>query len=267
MEHPVIENVFKPGHGQGFAGMDGLGFGGGGALGLIALLALLGGRGGFGGFGVGGDGVAGLNNLQGAIDTNAILSNLGDLKASVPLTACQTQNTVTAAAADITSQALQQTMALMNQGAQGQLFNAQGFAAVGDKCDAGFAAQALATANSQFAVTQVVNNDGEKTRALIQSIDKTNDSRAITALQNEIVELRNEGRRRDGENGIRIDMIQNQNQSQAQAQQQQFLLAQLLPLVSEGLQVARATNSNVIVGNTGATTTGTQTANPTNVRA
>lgn len=61
-------------------------------------------------------------------------------------------------------------------------------------------------------------------------------------------------------------MINNQNQNQMQFQQQAQVLSGLAHLLADVNQVARATNSNVIVGNTGATTTGTQTANPTNVR-
>ena len=55
-------------------------------------------------------------------------------------------------------------------------------------------------------------------------------------------------------------------QQQLQAQRQEFTVNQLLACVN-GLagQVARATNSQVVVGSTGVS--GTQTANPTNVNA
>lgn len=73
-------------------------------------------------------------------------------------------------------------------------------------------------------------------------------------------------RNRDADrHGVEITM--NNNQNQLQFQQQSQVLNGLAHLLSDVAQVARATNSNVIVGNTGATTTGTQTANPTNVRA
>jgi hypothetical protein len=50
------------------------------------------------------------------------------------------------------------------------------------------------------------------------------------------------------------------------AEQQAVLLGQLVAVVGN-LQNAVATNSNLIVGNTGAVATGPQTANPVNVRA
>lgn len=54
-------------------------------------------------------------------------------------------------------------------------------------------------------------------------------------------------------------------QAQAQQQQQAILLGNIWERLN-GMQNAIATNSNLIVGNTGATTTGAQTANPVNVR-
>jgi len=62
---------------------------------------------------------------------------------------------------------------------------------------------------------------------------------------------------------------QNQLQLQAQAQQQQQLI--LLGQIAAGLntvtQLQHATNSNIIAGNTGATTTGAQSATQTAVNA
>jgi hypothetical protein len=72
----------------------------------------------------------------------------------------------------------------------------------------------------------------------------------------------NEGR----EGGIRATQTVNQNQDQSQDQQQQ---QQEQPgFGSEGTlglsQRAKAVNQNVVVGNTGAVTTGVQTATPVN---
>ncbi|AWD90216.1 hypothetical protein [Dickeya phage Sucellus] len=87
MAHNEPINIFQQ---PTAGGMDGAGLGlGGGLIGGVLLGALLGRNGGL--FGGGNDGVSGLNNLQGAIDTNAILSNLGDIKDAVPLAEAQVQ--------------------------------------------------------------------------------------------------------------------------------------------------------------------------------
>lgn len=240
---------------------DGMGLGGG-LIGGVLLGALLGRNGGlFGGNG------SEANGLQSSIDTNIILQSLGDIKAAVPLAEAQVQLALAGAQADITSQSLQQTIALQNQGFSAQLATLQGFNSVGDKVDALAAANALAIATNQFNCVQATMADGEKTRALISSIDKQNDNRLITAQANEIVELRAERNRDADRHGIEINMINNQNQNQMQFQQQAQVLNTLAHVLADVSQVARATNSNVIVGNTGASTTGTQTASPTNVRA
>lgn len=235
---------------------------GGGLIGGVLLGALLGRNGGL--FG-GNAGEA--NGLQSSIDTNIILQSLGDIKAAVPLAEAQVQLALAGAQADITSQSLQQTIALQNQGFNSQLSSLAAFNSLGDKVDALAAANALAIATNQFNCVQATMADGEKTRALISSIDKQNDNRLITAQANEIIELRAEQNRTSDRHGIEINMINNQNQNQMQFQQQAQVLTGLAHLLSDVAQVARATNSNVIVGNTGATTTGAQNANPTNVRA
>lgn len=246
------------GSGSGDGGM-GLG---GGLIGGVLLGALLGRNGGLFG-GNGGE----ANGLQSSIDTNIILQSLGDIKAAVPLAEAQVQLALAGAQADITSQSLQQTIALQNQGFNAQLSTLSGFNSLGDKVDALAAANALAIATNQFNCVQATMADGEKTRALISSIDKQNDNRLITAQANEIIELRGDQRRESDRHGIEINMINNQNQNQMQFQQQQQVLSGLAHLLADVSQVARATNSNVIVGNTGASTTGAQTASPTNVRA
>ena len=249
--HPTIENVVKAIPSTG--GWDGGGWGGGGGLlGLVALLTLLN-RGGLG--------------AQGGEAAGTIMQSLSDLRAQVPLSACETQGQVVASANDTNSQILQQTLALTAQGNRNQLTTVSGISALADKISGGFAAGALATANAQYAITQSVNEDGDKTRALIQSIDKANDSRLITAQANEIVELRQEQRRQADRHGIEISMTNNQNQNQLQLQQQQQSINALLSELVQVGQLARATNQQLIIGNQGVATGGAQTANPTNVKA
>ena len=252
MEHGItdkvdVHNVFKGlggmGH-DGFGGMGGLGAGLGGLL-IGALLSRNGG-GLFGGNGnEGGGGVQELTSIN-------ILSKLGDIQGAIPLASAQTENVI-----------LNQTNALTLQNA-----------ATKDAVQATALAVLQATSGvntavltSAMATQAAVNNDGDKTRALIQSINDTALNRIITTQANEITELRNENRRSADTAGIRIDMINNQNQLQAQQQQQGFAINSLCSGLASVEQLARATNTNLIVGNTGVTSTGAQTANPVNVRA
>lgn len=245
--------------GTGATGDGGLGLGGG-LIGGVLLGALLGRNGGL--FG-GNTGEA--NGLQSSIDTNVILQSLGDIKASVPLAESQVQLALAGVNQDITSQSLQQTIALQQQGFNGQLANLTSFAQIGDKVDAlstltavGFGNVNTAIERNGWAVSQAINNDGEKTRALIQSIDKQNDSRLITAQANEIIELRAERNRDADRHGIEITMTNNQNQNQLQFQQQAQVLNTLANGLATALQNIQATNQAINIG------AGTQVANPTN---
>lgn len=243
---------------SGMGGSDGLGLGGG-LIGGVLLGALLGRNGGL--FGGNGDG-AGAVGLQSSIDTNTILQSLGDIKASVPLAEAQVQLALAGQSANINQNINAATIAnLEGQGSiranislQTQALTEQ-IAQIGNQAD-----------RNLFQLSQSISNDGEKTRALIQSLDKQNDSRLITAQANEIIELRAERNRDSDRHGIEINMINNQNQNQLQFQAQAQVLGQLAHALADVSQVARATNSTVMVGNTGAATA-TQTANPTNVRA
>lgn len=279
MEHDKINVNLSEGMGGNAALLaamaGGGGFGGNNAVWPLVLLAALGGnRGGL--FGGNGDqGVSGLNNIQGAIDTSAILSNLSDLKAAVPLAACETQQSVMSSAADTQASVLAQTNNLQNTighstaAIQSTLSNlglsqVSGFANTGDKIDALSAAQAVGfgVINSNIERTgwqlaQTVTNDGEKTRELIRSIDKTNDSRLITSQANEIVELRAAQARADDRHAIEINMTNNQNQTALQFQAQQQILGQLSNGLAMALQNIQATNQAINIG-------GFQQANPTN---
>lgn len=257
----MATEIIDAGGGMGGAGL-GLGAGlGGGLLGGILAGALFGNRGGL--FGGQGDGGAAAVGLQSSIDTNTILQSLGDIKASVPLAESQVQLALAGQAASLTNQINSSSMALLlgqgdiraNLSLQTQNLTEQ-IAAVGNQAD-----------RNLFQLSQTIVQDGAQTRALIQSIDKQNDSRLITAQANEIIELRAEQNRSTDRHGIEINMINNQNQNQMQFQQQAQVLNTLANALVEVGQIARATNSNVIVGNTGASTTGAQTASPTNVRA
>lgn len=253
-----------PGGGSGFAD--------GGLLSLLLLSGLLGG-------GVGGRkdcaDQASLNALQGSFDTNAILAKLGAIEAAVPYNEAQVQLALAGLGDQLTRTITNgQTSLMQNQFAM-QLQEANSTAAVQSNI-------ANSTANiisgqceintnidrTGMTVVNAIRDDGNATRALITEnlIQALRDDKVI--LSNELAELRNERNRERDRNGIEINMLNNQQQAQLQYQEQrQRMDAITSHLFGIGGQIARATNSNVIVGNTGATTTGTQTANPTNVVA
>lgn len=264
---------------------DGLG----GGLGLVALLALLGNRNGLGGFGnAGGECVTPmqLQTSTGSIidagQNNQIMGMLTGIATSVPVAEGQVQLALA-----------QSTGQLSNQINTNLVSATQGFANVNDNVNkntaniiavgesvkdavnvTSAATQAAIAANTTqglqntFALSQVVNNDGEKTRALITSINDANLQRLLTVADLDRRDEANRARSREVEVNVTQTVNQNQMQLQAQQQQQQIMLnlGQLAAVVGN-LQNAVATNSNLIVGNTGAVGTGPQTANPVNVRA
>lgn len=130
---------------------------------------------------------------------------------------------------------------------------------------------ALQSAAQTYALSTAIKTDGDQTRALIVAQNDAMLNRIITTQANEIIELKGDRRSFGIQRESEINVTQTVNQAQAQAQQQQqqqqilFTLGQIVPLLGN-LQSAVATNSNLIVGNTGATTTGAQTANPVNVK-
>lgn len=289
-EMHIPEVNYFAGSGMGGAGA-GLGAGlGGGLLGGILGGALLGNRGLIGG-GVGGVVEPCVTPMQlqtatGSIidaqQNTAVLQGIGDIKAAVPLAEAQVQLALSQAQGQISNQIGTQSLAI----AQGfgntsqQISTAQAAViAVGesvkDAVNITSAATQLAIANSvaqglqntNFIVTQV-RDDGDKTRALLVAQNENALRDANTALQIRLSETQAEGRARGTEVNVSQVVNQAQAQSQAQAQQQQLIVGfnQLCSHVM-GLQNAVATNSNLIIGNTGATTTGAQTANPVNVRA
>lgn len=86
--------------------------------------------------------------------------------------------------------------------------------------DSAYVVTAAVNAGS-YATAQAISNDGDKTRALIQSISTADLNRQIIVAQNEATELRHEGRIRD--NGVTVTNNINQNATataNATAQQQ-----------------------------------------------
>lgn len=276
---------------MGNRGIDGTGAGlgaglGGGLLGGILGGALLGNRGLLGtGAAVAAEVGAGVvtpamltAGLASVIDSNqntVLLQSVGDVKAAVPLAEAQVQLALAGAQADITGTINTQAsaQALANQLTNQNIANAiaaslasQG--AIKESIAAYGVANLNATKDAQFAIVTAGNQNTKEILAALNEQNTANLQRQLTVAESVGLENRLLGRQREVEVNVTQTVAQNQVQLQAQQQQQQqaIILAQLCSAI-QGLQVATATNSNLIVGNTGATTTGPQTANPVNVRA
>ncbi|MNJ37047.1 hypothetical protein D3C77_318540 [compost metagenome] len=204
----------------------------------------------------------------------AVLQSLGQIQAAVPLAEAQVQLALAGSTGEIRSH----LGSVENQLVSGQAVINKN---ISDAIASSLASQnninvnvlqtgtanLMATKDAQFALSNLITADGEKTRALITANQISELQRLAAERQDEIIELRNGSARDRDRHGIEINMINNQNQNQLQFQQQAQALVSLGHCLSDVSQLARATNTNLIVGNTGATTTGPQTANPVNVKA
>lgn len=235
---------------RGFGGGDG-GFGGAG-LGGGLLLGLLLGRGGLLG-----------NNVNGAdsnlvTTTDLVQQTLGDIKASIPFNEAQVQLALASLGANLTSQAT-----MNSQHISSELSNAQLQAAT----TAALITRDIASVDTNIdrqstAIQIAIAADGAKTRELITANTIADLNQRLTVAQLENSENRAIQREQVNSHNVTVTMNQAQSQQQLQAQRQDFLISQL---VNGFGQIARATNSNVVVGSTGVGTS--QTANPTNVNA
>ncbi len=298
-----VKNIFEPGHGGG----DSAGGGNIWAAVLPALMAERGGRGhdGLGGLGSGfvggvlggllfnrrggafGDGEVsggGVGPAQAASDF-ITLQTLGNIQRDIATSANETQAVVNAVGNNVTQGTLQQTIALNNSLGSLALGTQQGFAATKDAVQntAAILGTAICNLNQNVSAQgcqtrEAVSNDGDKTRAMLFARFQLEDSTRINELNARVIELQSEHRRHADAADLRLQITNTNTAVAAQAQgqqqqQQQFMVNQvaaLVPLVHSLInesQVARATNANLIFGNTGATTTGAQTNTPTNVRA
>jgi hypothetical protein len=270
------------------AGMNhgGLGSGMGAGLGAGLVGGVLGGllfgRGGLGGFGNGIDGA--VNGRAAAAldgtDGMALMQAIGMVKDTVNSGTASVTGAITNGNMMLTnavtsgdnmlnstiqngfamqnSNTLQQTIMLTQQGYQTQMQLQQEICGVNQNVSA------------QGCMTrETVNADGAATRALITAQYEANLQRQLGVAEVALLEA---NRRRDHD--AVIASITNTNtavaaqaQGQAQQQQQQILsgISQLFPVLQGLTQIAHATNSNVVAGNTGATTIAAQTASPTNV--
>lgn len=230
----------------GAGGGDGMGMGAG--LGGGLLLGLLLGRGGL---------LGNQDNANRCVtqdDLNA--QTLGDIKASIPFNEAQVQLALAQSMASLTGQNNANTQYITQQ--TQALALAQAALAANLSRDIGNVDTNVDRQST--AIQQAIYKDGEATRALI-----TNNRIADLEQQLTVSQLRENEQR-----GINRDQVNSHNitiQMQQQQQQQQLQMRDLQYQLGYVTQRASATNSTVQVGNTGAATSGAQTANPTNVVA
>jgi hypothetical protein len=258
MEHPNIKIENEPrfidrqsgGHPMGGWGGD-CGFGMGGMGGGILLGALLGRGllgGGFGGWG-GGPGFGGCDGgrVERPVFDAAILGKLGTIEGAIPLSGQQVQTQLALMTGNINTNALQIALGQTQQTAMLALGTQQQLSGVKDAVQAG-----------TFATTMAVQQDGNQTRALIQSLETANLNRQLGVLETTLL-LERQGRGFDRDHHSLV--IQNTNTANAMQQQQQqqgFAVGRLFDLLHCCDQNIRATNQAINIGG------GTLTANPTN---
>lgn len=290
MTQPI--NLFEGAGGGGMGAAMGGGLGAG-LLGGILGGALLGGNGLFGRNGNVGNEFVTPMQLQTAtgsiIDSNqntVLLQAVGDVKAAVPLSATQTQLAVSNTASDIrahlgqvensltagqmainknVSDAIASSLASQNAINVNVL---QQGAATREAVNLMGQANLAATKDASTANLAAISASTSQILAALKDQEITNLNRQLTVAELRNTEDRAEARARATEVNVTQTVNQNQMQLQQQQQQQQIVLSlgQLAAVVGN-LQSAVATNSNLIVGNTGGVATGSQTANPVNVRA
>jgi hypothetical protein len=212
--------------------------------------------------------------LQAANNTtllqNDVLDSQNDLNKSIAMNALNnansfaaTQMAVAGSTASI-NQTLREVKDVAEAGfAAGQL----SLANVHSSTLQNFAALSLQACNNTGKIVDAVRDDGDRTRSLIIAQNDAYLNRIIVEQANALTELKNERHTKDAGITLQqtVNQAQNQNQAQQQQQQQFQILGQIAASLNGLTQIAHATNQNVIAGNTGAVTTGAQTASPVNV--
>lgn len=253
----AIPAIMAAGMGNRSDGFGGSGLGAGLIGGLLGGVLFGGGLG--GGFGrrdgYGGDCGRDSACLNGT-DGMAIMGAVGSVKDSVSMSTMSLTNAIMEGFAMQSTNTLQQTIMLGNIASSNQLMTSQALNAVNQN-----------VSDQGCRTREAVNADGTATRALIVQLNTDNLNRLLTVADLDRRDEANRGRSREVEVNVTQNVNQQQLQLQAQQQQQQIVntLGFLCNELANVKQYARATNENVIVGNAGATTTGAQTATPTNV--
>lgn len=269
-------NLFaNPNQGGGMGGALGGGLGAG-LIGGILGTTLLGRRGLDGGGFDGGVPPATLAGVESVVNNAAIMQSLGDIKASIPLAEGQVQLALAGAQMSLTNSINDSTgnvisavgvgnASIMNNLNMQTQMNQKGFSdnaavtvASGNANMVAIKDASILAERNSWALNQAITADGDKTRALIQSIDKTNDSRLITSQANEIVELRGDRRLQEATGNITISnnntatAVAQQQQAQQQAQQITTLLAHVGALYDQNQRIQQGVlniGSGTVSGN------------------
>lgn len=236
---------------RGFGGGEMGGSGGGMLMGLILGSLLRN-----GGLGGNGNDAAVLTNV--ATKDDLMQQTLGSIEASIPYNEAQVQLALSAAMASLTAQNTANTQHLSSEMGAAQLQAATTAALI----TRDIAAVDTNVDRQSTAIQIAIANDGAKTRDLITANQIASLNQQLTVAQLENAENRAIQREMSNSHNVTTTINTNQQQQQLQTQRQDFMLN---TLVNGFGQLARSTNSQVVVGSNGVT--GTQSANPTNVMA
>jgi hypothetical protein len=182
-----------------------------------------------------------------------VAKNAGELNTQAALNAAALGVQVQKTAGDTQTQIATQTAALGVQAEKTAAANALATAmALKDSviiADAHHASTASHIAESKYALSNAIKADGDLTRALIIKNNDDELNRRLVIQANEITELRNEGRRRADNDGLRLE-INNVNtavasQAQAQAMQQQQQQLNVLNQLATGINTLVSQNQVV----------------------
>lgn len=221
-------------------GTDGL-FGagsGGGLLGGILLASLLRGNGGL----FGGD-----NAGAGAATIGQIQQTLGDIKAAVPLQACETQAETGAAIGGVSDQINDTALAQQGQSFNSMLANQKGFCDLSTVTMQGFGSLGNALMQGFNGLGTLVMSQGQRTVDAVTTLSSKIDANRIADLEQQLTVAQLKQQTSDITRGVEINVSSVQNQLQQQ-QQQQNQIASLLTLMMGELQ--KNTNSTVAIGST-----------------
>lgn len=234
-------------------GMDGM-FGGNGLIGGLILGSLLRNNGNLLGGGDGGVPGAVLRNPPEQNQANMdLMAGIGAVDKAVAVSTASIENSNSNQTNMISTQLSQVAQATVNQ-----------ITGVKEAVNAGtmVLAQQLAglsqtTLENRYELSKDIQNDGDKTRALITQQYEATLNRQLSDANAALVELRSQLSLGVATRGVEVTTTNNINQMQQQ-QQQQSQFNQLAGLIYGLGQQIRSTNEAINVGS------GTQTANPTN---
>jgi len=248
-----MAEVLSPGTMMMGGGDGGLGFGGGGGLigGLILGSLLRQGRGGL--FGDGGDGTVVAPQSAQATANMQLMQSIGQVDKAVAVGTAAMEASQANQSIGLTNQFNSTTASLATRvdGVK-EAVNGTAMALM----------QQLNTVNTNlltgFNQTQsFINNDGDKTRALITQQYEATLNRQLTDANAAVIALQNRFENAERARGIEVNTTTTVNQMQQQSQQQQQY-GQLYNAIWGLSQSIRSTNEAINVGS------GTLTANPAN---